>query len=184
MRNRIAAAAFGLALLGVPAVAQADNESEGANGLTPCEEQYIDTWDQVAKENAGPYNGFAGRHIVDDGVQANNGVREPTAAECREGLTVMRRMLDPAPVPEPAPESTYTETTTASAPAASSTVACESGGDYSANTGNGYFGGYQFDSGTWDAYGDPAYAEASDAPPAVQDAAAASVPYDAWPSCP
>ena len=60
---------------------------------------------------------------------------------------------------------------------------CESGGDYAANTGNGYYGGYQFDSGTWDAYGDPAYAEASDAPPAAQDAAAASVPYDAWPNC-
>jgi hypothetical protein len=60
---------------------------------------------------------------------------------------------------------------------------CESGGDYSANTGNGFYGGYQFDSGTWDAYGDPKYAEASDAPPAVQDAAAASVPYDAWPNC-
>ncbi len=30
---------------------------------------------------------------------------------------------------------------------------------------------------------DPAYGEASEAPPAVQDAAAASVPYDAWPNC-
>ena len=59
---------------------------------------------------------------------------------------------------------------------------CESGGDYSANTGNGYYGGYQFDSGTWDAYGDPSYGEASEAPPAVQDAAAASAPYDAWPN--
>jgi hypothetical protein len=64
-----------------------------------------------------------------------------------------------------------------------STVQCESGGDYSANTGNGYYGGYQFDPTTWDRYGDPAYPEASDAPPAVQDAAAASVPYDAWPNC-
>lgn len=67
--------------------------------------------------------------------------------------------------------------------ASNSTVMCESGGDYSANTGNGYYGGYQFDSGTWDAYGDPAYGEANEAPAAVQDAAAASVPYDAWPNC-
>ncbi|MGH2955097.1 MAG: transglycosylase family protein [Solirubrobacterales bacterium] len=65
----------------------------------------------------------------------------------------------------------------------SSTVMCESGGDYSINTGNGYYGGYQFDSQTWDAYGDPAYEEAHLAPPAAQDAAAASVPYDAWPNC-
>ena len=184
MRNRIAAAALGLALLGVPAVAQADNNREKSNGLSPCELQYIDTWQQVNKENAGPDNGFAGRHIVDDGVQTQHGTREPTAAECREGVGVMRRMLNPAPAPEPAPESTYTETTATYAPAASSTVMCESGGDYAANTGNGYYGGYQFDSGTWDAYGDPQYAEASDAPPSVQDAAAASVPYDAWPNCP
>jgi hypothetical protein len=60
---------------------------------------------------------------------------------------------------------------------------CESGGDYSIDTGNGYYGGYQFDSQTWDAYGDPAYGEANEAPPTVQDAAAASVPYDAWPNC-
>lgn len=60
---------------------------------------------------------------------------------------------------------------------------CESGGDPTTNTGNGYFGAYQFDSSTWDAYGDSAYAEASDAPMSVQTAAANAVPYDAWPNC-
>lgn len=60
---------------------------------------------------------------------------------------------------------------------------CESGGDPTTNTGNGYYGAYQFDSGTWDAYGDSSYAEASDAPMSVQTAAANSVPYDAWPNC-
>lgn len=30
---------------------------------------------------------------------------------------------------------------------------CESGGDWSTNTGNGYSGGLQFDPGTWEAYG-------------------------------
>lgn len=60
---------------------------------------------------------------------------------------------------------------------------CESGGDPTTNTGNGYYGAYQFDSGTWDAYGDPAYGEASEAPMDVQTAAANSVPYDAWPNC-
>jgi hypothetical protein len=96
---------------------------------------------------------------------------------------------------EPAPVATYSSAPDYAAPASSayadpavssaapSVVQCESGGDYAANTGNGYYGGYQFDSGTWDAYGDPAYGEANEAPPAVQDAAAAAVPYDAWPSC-
>ena len=44
----------------------------------------------------------------------------------------------------------------------------ESGGNYAINTGNGYYGAYQFDVGTWGGYG--GYTYASDAPPAVQDA--------------
>jgi hypothetical protein len=86
--------------------------------------------------------------------------------------------ISPATAPTPPPPAPTTV-----APVGNATVMCESGGDYSANTGNGYYGGYQFDSGTWDAYGDPAYSEANEAPPEVQDAAAASVPYDAWPNC-
>src|SRR4051812_33344387 len=30
---------------------------------------------------------------------------------------------------------------------------CESGGNWSINTGNGYYGGLQFSAGTWAAYG-------------------------------
>lgn len=46
---------------------------------------------------------------------------------------------------------------------------CESGGDYSINTGNGYYGAYQFTIETWDHW-DTGYARADLAPPAVQDA--------------
>ncbi|MHA6802186.1 transglycosylase family protein [Salinifilum ghardaiensis] len=35
---------------------------------------------------------------------------------------------------------------------------CESSGDWSANTGNGYYGGLQFDPTTWSAYGGGEYA--------------------------
>jgi hypothetical protein len=47
---------------------------------------------------------------------------------------------------------------------------CESGGDYQIDTGNGYYGAYQFSEATWDTL-NTGYATASDAPPAVQDAA-------------
>jgi LysM repeat protein len=39
---------------------------------------------------------------------------------------------------------------------------CESGGNWSTNTGNGYYGGLQFSDSTWDAYGGEAYAATAD----------------------
>lgn len=46
---------------------------------------------------------------------------------------------------------------------------CESGGNYTTNTGNGYYGAYQFSLQTWNAYG-TGYARADLAPADVQDA--------------
>ncbi|WP_131745038.1 transglycosylase family protein [Frankia sp. Cppng1_Ct_nod] len=62
---------------------------------------------------------------------------------------------------------------------------CESGGNYSINTGNGYYGAYQFDAGTWHGLGYSGLP--SNAPPALQDEAAYKL-YDSrgwspWPSC-
>ena len=34
---------------------------------------------------------------------------------------------------------------------------CESGGNWAINTGNGYYGGLQFNLGTWQAYGGTGY---------------------------
>lgn len=64
---------------------------------------------------------------------------------------------------------------------------CESGGSggYTADTGNGFYGAYQFDQGTWESVGgsrNPAHAS-----PAEQDARAQAL-YDKrgakpWPGC-
>ena len=62
---------------------------------------------------------------------------------------------------------------------------CESGGNYSTNTGNGYYGAYQFTQGTWNSLGYPGLP--SDASPATQDAAAAQLAarsgFGQWPVC-
>lgn len=80
-----------------------------------------------------------------------------------------------APVQASAAKATY-RSASVSKPAPSGDVFArirmrESGGNYATNTGNGYYGAYQFDVGTWGGYG--GYKYASDAPPAVQDAKAA-----------
>ncbi|MFI5986685.1 transglycosylase family protein [Streptomyces sp. NPDC051555] len=67
-------------------------------------------------------------------------------------------------------------------------AACESGGNWSINTGNGYYGGVQFSSSTWAAYGGKAYAsQANQATKAQQIAIAEKVlkgqGKGAWPSC-
>ena len=41
-------------------------------------------------------------------------------------------------------------------------AACESGGNWSINTGNGYYGGLQFSQGTWAANGGLQYAPRAD----------------------
>lgn len=89
-------------------------------------------------------------------------------------------------VAETPPVETTTESTTATGSAnALVDPNCESGGDYTTDTGNGYYGAYQFDQSTWDAYAPDGYAgtNPAQAPPSVQDAAAAAVDYDAWPNC-
>jgi len=60
---------------------------------------------------------------------------------------------------------------------------CE--GSYTSNTGNGYYGAYQFDKRTWGNYG--GYELASDAPAAVQDEKAWQTykarGWQPWPTC-
>ncbi|MCE0764132.1 transglycosylase family protein [Pseudonocardia kujensis] len=87
---------------------------------------------------------------------------------------------------------------TAPAPAAAATAGtapwdrlaeCESGGDWSIDTGSGYSGGLQFDGPTWKAYGGGEYApSAGEATREQQIAVAEKVRedrggYSAWPAC-
>jgi methylmalonyl-CoA mutase cobalamin-binding subunit len=62
---------------------------------------------------------------------------------------------------------------------------CESSNNYQANTGNGYYGAYQFELRTWRGLGFTGYPH--NASPAVQDAAARELQADRgwqpWPAC-
>jgi LysM repeat protein len=65
---------------------------------------------------------------------------------------------------------------------------CESGGNWSINTGNGYYGGLQFNASTWSAYGGTGYAPRADLASAAQQIAVAEKVLagqgaGAWPTC-
>jgi uncharacterized protein YabE (DUF348 family) len=67
-------------------------------------------------------------------------------------------------------------------------AACESGGNWSINTGNGYYGGLQFDAGTWLSNGGGQYAPRADLATKDQQIAVATKLYNArgaspWPVC-
>jgi uncharacterized protein YabE (DUF348 family) len=90
----------------------------------------------------------------------------------------------PAPAPEPA-----------AAPAANfssgssvwdAIAACESGGNWATNTGNGYYGGLQFSLATWQAYGGTSRPDLTSREYQISIAekvAAAAGGYGAWPHC-
>ncbi|MEV0241439.1 transglycosylase family protein [Streptomyces sp. NPDC050674] len=65
---------------------------------------------------------------------------------------------------------------------------CESGGNWSINTGNGYYGGLQFSASTWAAYGGTQYASTADQASKdqqiqVAEKVLASQGKGAWPVC-
>jgi LysM repeat protein len=101
-----------------------------------------------------------------------------------------------AAIPASSPALPVSAPATGAAPAPASSggvnwsaiAACESGGNWSTNTGNGFYGGLQFTEGTWLANGGGQYASSADlATPAQQIAVAervlASQGIGAWPVC-
>lgn len=110
------------------------------------------------------------------------------------GLSTDMKPLPPItpPAPKPAPPAPPApKAAPAPAPAAPSGDVwaalrqCESSGNYADNTGNGYYGAYQFSEATWQSLGLSGLP--SDAPPSVQDAAAqrlqARSGWGQWPVC-
>jgi uncharacterized protein YabE (DUF348 family) len=89
------------------------------------------------------------------------------------------------PAPEPPPEPTPIDTS-GDGGVWDQLAECESGGNWSINTGNGYYGGLQFSLGTWQAYGGSGYphenskAEQIRIATKVRDARGG---YGDWPAC-
>jgi len=104
----------------------------------------------------------------------------------------------PAPTPKPAPPAPKPVPKPAPGPAPKPAppdavwdklAQCESTGNWAINTGNGYYGGLQFDVTTWKAYGGGQYAPRADQATREQQIAVATRVrddrggYGSWPAC-
>jgi uncharacterized protein YabE (DUF348 family) len=89
---------------------------------------------------------------------------------------------EPEPAPEPAPSTDYSSGSTVW----DSLAQCESGGNWAINTGNGYYGGLQFNLSTWQAMGGSGYPHENSREEQIAVAErllAANGGYGAWPAC-
>jgi hypothetical protein len=132
-----------------------------------------------------------GRHIIKYGVRTKHGkVRPATNAEKAKSLRTLRMLVMPPPAarlvttgPPPQPPA-GTQTVHAGGTLAAIRQ-CESGGNYSTNTGNGFYGAYQFTQSTWESVGGSGSPAA--ASPAEQDKRAAILYAKSgpgpWPVC-
>jgi len=131
-------------------------------------------------------------------AQAAMQTRLDQAREAIVTLQAQRAAAEQPPAPPPAPSARPVPSagpvpSAAPAPSASAhdwdaVARCESGGNWSINTGNGYYGGLQFSSSTWAAFGGLAYASRADLATKAQQIAVAEKVLaaqgpGAWPTC-
>lgn len=145
---------------------------------------------------------YANRAIKDpDLIYPAQKLRVPTADEKLTPRAVpSNTQITPATVhaqaaqvatPHPAPAVRAPQTRAISAPAVASgsvwdrIAACESGGNWAINTGNGFYGGLQFTLGTWRAYGGSGMPQnaSREQQIAVAKRVQAGQGWGAWPVC-
>jgi LysM repeat protein len=168
-----------------------------------------DTLSQIAAHEYGrasdwPALWWANRHQVahPDMLAVGERLRVPGSPAVTSAIArAARAAEDPAPAaqttsaPAADPPAPAAAPSAAPAPAPASggvnwsaIAACESGGNWSDNTGNGFYGGLQFTEQTWLAYGGGQYAPSANlASPSEQIAVAERVlagqGIGAWPVC-
>ncbi len=136
-------------------------------------------------------------------IAAGQRLRLPASGQVPAWMARAEKAAVPAWAPASAPAPAVASTSQADRPAAapvstapassggvnwSAIAACESGGNWSASTGNGFYGGLQFTEQTWLGYGGGQYASsANQASEAQQIAVAQRVlagqGIGAWPVC-
>jgi hypothetical protein len=136
------------------------------------DESVVERAGRVGEEKQTIEESFVGSESKGREVVASETVREPVSRIVREGTK--QRPAAPA---------------VSTGSVWDSLAACESGGNWAINTGNGFYGGLQFTRSTWLAYGGGQYAPTANLASREQQIAIASKVRDArggygdWPAC-
>jgi uncharacterized protein YabE (DUF348 family) len=119
--------------------------------------------------------------------EGRDGVRDVTyQIRFRNGEVVKRSVLKQRTLSRPVAAIVKVGTKTVNTGVWDAIASCESGGNWAANTGNGYYGGLQFNPGTWRAYGGSGMPHQNSREQQIAVAervAAAEGGYGAWPHC-
>lgn len=125
-------------------------------------------------------------------IAAGQRLRLPASGQVPTLMARAAQAAIPARPAAPAPAAAAPVSTAAPASSGganwSAIAACESGGNWSANTGNGFYGGLQFSEQTWLGYGGGQYASSANLATAAQQIAVAErvlagQGIGAWPVC-
>ncbi len=119
--------------------------------------------------------------------EGSNGVRDVTYnLRFRNGEVVKRTVVKQRVISQPTATVVSVGTKTINTGVWDAIADCESGGNWAANTGNGYYGGLQFNPGTWRAYGGSGMPHQNSREQQIAVAErvrAAEGGYGAWPHC-
>ena len=123
-------------------------------------------------------------------LQSRQGAMQAQLDQARSAVVALQSKRTTTP---PAPAAPVARTPSKPAPVATghnwdAVAQCESGGNWSINTGNGFYGGLQFTSRTWLAFGGGAYAARADLAAksqqiAIAEKVLAGQGAGAWPIC-
>ncbi|SDC06102.1 SH3 domain-containing protein [Raineyella antarctica] len=144
-------------------------------------------WTQISYE--GQKRWVASRYLTDDRPAS---VHTAGAASTPAPKRQATRQAPNKQATASAPKASTTRTSTSGSAAATTSSSvwdqlaqCESGGNWSTNTGNGFYGGLQFTQSTWSAYGGKGSPQTASRTEqiAVAQKVQAGQGWGAWPAC-
>lgn len=190
----VAATAVTLFVYSAPAHAESTTTKPNDKYVTVAAGDYLE---KIATENGSTMERmfFANTAIADpDVIYPGDKLRVPSAEEQLTSREIPSNVVAAAPAAAETYEASYTSYSAppapAAAPVASGSVwdqlaACESGGNWSINTGNGYYGGLQFSQSSWTAAGGSGSPQDASREEQIRVASnlQAMQGWGAWPSC-